>query len=228
MAKLHAGMVEHPTCFFAIEQTQGRGQRGKSWLSNPGDNITMSTAFPLSPGISANVTAFPFVLSAAMALGCYDFIKDFSLPNVSIKWPNDIYLGDRKAAGILIENVYRGNTWDYSVVGTGVNINQESFSADAGRAISFKMVAGLHYDSLKLGRTLFRCLVKRFEQLKKTSPSSVIVEYNNHLYKKGELVKFKKGNMLFTATINGVSQSGELITTAATEQLFNVGEVEFV
>ena len=228
MAKLHAGMVEHPTCFFAIEQTQGRGQRGKQWLSNPGDNITMSTAFDASTGISANVAAFPFVISAAMALGCYDFIKDCGLPDVSIKWPNDIYVGDRKAAGILIENVYRGSNLGCSVAGTGININQESFPSAAGKAVSFKMITGTHYNTVKLGKSLFRFLVSRFLVLKDASARSVMDEYNACLYQKGRSVKFKKGNILFSATINNVSESGELNVTGATDQTFNVGEVEFV
>jgi BirA family biotin operon repressor/biotin-[acetyl-CoA-carboxylase] ligase len=228
MAKLHAGMVDQPTCFFAIEQTKGRGQRGKQWLSNPGNNIIMSSAFALSTANSAHVTAFPFVFSAAMALGCYDFIKDCGLPGVSIKWPNDIYLGDRKAAGILIENVYRGSKWEWSVVGTGVNINQERFPIDAGKAISFKMITGDHYDNIGLGKRLFGSLINRFDMLKKTSATSIMAEYNNHLYKKGEQVKFKKGNITFEAKIKSVVESGELITTGATEQCFNVGEIEFV
>jgi BirA family transcriptional regulator, biotin operon repressor / biotin---[acetyl-CoA-carboxylase] ligase len=228
MAKLHAGMVEHGACFFAIEQSQGRGQRGKHWLSNPGDNITMSTAFSTYNGISANVAAFPFVMSATMALACYDFIKDCGLPHVSIKWPNDIYVGDRKAAGILIENVYRGANWEWSVVGTGININQQKFPEEAGKAVSFKMVTGTHYNSIKLGKSLFRLLINRFGMLKNASVQAIMNEYNAHLYMKGESVRLKKGNIVFSALIHNVSQSGELNVTGATEQTYNVGEVEFV
>jgi BirA family biotin operon repressor/biotin-[acetyl-CoA-carboxylase] ligase len=228
MAKLHAGMVEHPTCFFAIEQTQGRGQRGKQWLSKPGDNITMTTVFSVSGRILANVTAFPFVLSAAMALGCYDFIKDCRLPHVSIKWPNDIYLGDRKAAGMLIENVYHGSSWEWSVVGTGVNINQQRFPPEAGKAVSFQMITGHTYDNIKLGKRLFTFLTARFDSLNDAALPGIMAEYNAYLYRKGEQVRLRKGNMVFTAVINGVSASGELIATSASEQRYNVGEVEFV
>jgi BirA family transcriptional regulator, biotin operon repressor / biotin---[acetyl-CoA-carboxylase] ligase len=228
MAKLHAGMVDHGTCFFAIEQTHGRGQRGKQWLSNPGDNITMTTAVVPSGAISANVTAFPFVLSAAMALGCYDFIKDCGLPAVSIKWPNDVYSGDRKAAGILIENSYRGTTWDRAVVGTGVNINQERFPPEAGKAVSFKMITGQHYDTIHLGKKLFGSLLRRFDRLKSDPVAAIMEEYNSHLYRKGEQVKLRKGSIVFSARIEGVSANGQLITTGATQQLHNVGEVEFV
>ena len=228
MAKLHAGMVDHGTCFLAIEQTRGRGQRGRQWLSNPGDNITMSTTFKPATAVSANVTAFPFVLSAAMALGCYDFIKDSGLPTVSIKWPNDVYSGDRKAAGILIENSYRGTSWDWAVVGTGVNINQEGFPPELSKAVSFKMITGERYNPVKLGKSLFRYLLYQFNRLKTEPVEAIMDEYNSYLYRKGEQVKLKKGNIVFPARIDGVSANGELITTAATQEFYNVGEVEFV
>lgn len=228
MAKLHAGMLQHGTCFFAIEQTSGRGQRGKQWLSNPGDNITMSTTLMPIAGISANVTAFPFIVSASMALGCYDFIKDCGLPGVSIKWPNDVYLGDRKTAGILIEGNYRGAAWASAVVGTGININQESFPAAAGKAVSFKMITGEHYDTIKLGKRLFRYLLSRFNRLNTDSSSTIMEEYNSRLYKRGETVKLKKGSIVFSARIDAVTETGELLTTGATAQAFSVGEVEFV
>ena len=228
MAKLHAGMVQHGSCFIAIEQTSGRGQRGKQWLSNPGDNITMSTIFELLHSVSANVTAFPFLLSASMALGCYDFIKDFGVKQVTVKWPNDLYIGDRKAAGILIENIFRGHDWEWTVAGTGVNINQESFPAEAINAISLKMLTGKHYDTVKMGRKLFEFLYNRFGQLRDASTGNIMKEYNSLLYLKGEELKLKKDNIVFTARIEQVSASGELITSGAVEQHFKVGEIEFV
>jgi BirA family transcriptional regulator, biotin operon repressor / biotin---[acetyl-CoA-carboxylase] ligase len=228
MAKLHAGMVQHGTCFLAVEQTHGRGQRGKKWFSNPGDNITMSTLFALTGSVSANIAPSPFVLSAAMALACYDFIKDCGLSDVSIKWPNDIYVGDRKAAGILIENVYRGSSWEWSVVGTGINVNQESFPPEAGKGVSFRMVTGKSYNNLTLGKRLFRFLLKRFNMLKYHQAPTIMNEYNAHLFKKGEQVKLRKGNIVFSAGINGVASSGELVTTGSAEQRFKVGDVEFV
>ncbi|HUQ67057.1 MAG TPA: biotin--[acetyl-CoA-carboxylase] ligase [Flavitalea sp.] len=228
MAKLHAGMVKHPTCFFAIEQTHGRGQRGKTWIANPGDNITMSSVFTLSGSISSHIFTFPFLLSAAMALGCYDFIKDCSIPDVSIKWPNDIYSGDRKAAGILIENLYRGRNWHQTVVGTGININQTSFPDHLTKAVSFKMLTGEHYDTLKHGKTLFAFLINRFERLKTVSTESIMTEYNSLLYCRGSEVKLKKQNISFIAKISHITPFGELVTIGATEQSFKVGEVEFI
>lgn len=229
MAKLHAGMVEHETCFFAVEQTRGRGQRGKRWHSRSGDNITMSTLFEPTHRLSASVTAIPFLLSSTMALGCYDFIKDYGIRDLSIKWPNDLYSGDRKAAGILIDNIYKGSSWEWSVVGTGVNINQEIFPDDLNKAVSFKMLTGIHYNPAKLGKRLFGFLLNRFDLLKHSTAAGIMEEYNSFLYKRNEEIKLKKNNILFTARISHVTEYGQLITKGgAGEQAYGVGEVELI
>jgi BirA family transcriptional regulator, biotin operon repressor / biotin---[acetyl-CoA-carboxylase] ligase len=228
MAKLHAGMVSGGSCFLALHQSAGRGQRGKQWLAAPGENITMSTVFERPDGVSSNITAFPFVFSASVALGCYDFIKDLNVHDLSIKWPNDLYISDRKAAGILIENVYRGTSWSASIVGVGVNVNQSTFSESAPNAVSLSMITGKNYDPVHLGRALHQSLLRRYNQLNSINNASVIHEYNAHLYKRGQRVRLKKENVVFTATIQEVSESGELITSGALEQRFKSGEVEFV
>ena len=228
MAKLHAGIVEHGTCFFAIEQTHGRGQRGREWVSEPGDNITMSTIYAPAHNVSAKITTFPFLLSAYIALGCYDYIKDYGIQDVTIKWPNDLYVGDRKAAGILIDNIYQGSAWHWAVVGTGVNINQENFPEKAIRAVSLKMLTGTHYNTINAGKRLFSVLSDRFEKLQFNSVDKIMKEYNLHLYRKGDEVKLKKDNIVFAARISHVTANGELIINAGTEQAFKVGEVEFV
>lgn len=226
MAKLHAGIVQHPTCFLAIEQTKGRGQRGRKWLSNAGDNITMSSVFAPLHQVSANVIAFPFLLSASMALGCYDFIKDCGISDVSIKWPNDLYAGDRKAAGILIENIYKGTKWEWAVVGTGININQDRFTPEAGNAVSFKMLTTTTYNAIDLAKILSGFLLLRFNDLRNASTPAIMDEYNSHLYRKSEPVKFRKDNITFSGTINHVTEYGELVTGRG--ESFKVGEVDFV
>ena len=156
MAKLHAGVIEAGSCFQAVEQTAGRGQRGRKWEGVKGENITMSVC--LRP-VHAE---FPFLMSAAMALGCYDFIKESGPENVFIKWPNDVYIGDRKAAGILIENSYHGNSWDWAVVGTGVNINQQEFGELSAKATSLGLVLDKSFDVTFMAKHLHDCLWKRW------------------------------------------------------------------
>jgi BirA family transcriptional regulator, biotin operon repressor / biotin---[acetyl-CoA-carboxylase] ligase len=228
MAKLHASIDASGFCFFALEQTAGKGQRGKTWTSNPGENITMSTVFPLWHRVSANVSAFPFLLSAAMALGCYDFIKDCNIPNLSIKWPNDIYFDDRKAAGILIENVFKSPAWRWAVIGTGVNINQQDFPVTTPNAVSLKMITGKTYNVIELGKKLHTVLTERFSQLSSSDTDVILDEYNSRLYRKGQEVKLKKDNTVFKARIDQVNANGELVTYAGVERTFRLGEVEFI
>ena len=100
MGQATAGKAGHGTVYFTLEQTAGKGQRGKTWLATPGENIMMSVVIEPHP----LKTSQQFLLSAAIALGCYDFFKNYAGDETSIKWPNDIYWRDRKAAGILIES----------------------------------------------------------------------------------------------------------------------------
>ena len=82
-------------------------------------------------------------------------LKIFKFTDVSIKWPNDIYIGDRKAAGILIENIYKGGSWNGSVAGIGINLNQTSFHPMRPRPVSLKMITGNDYDVIECGRTSY-------------------------------------------------------------------------
>jgi BirA family biotin operon repressor/biotin-[acetyl-CoA-carboxylase] ligase len=130
MAKVHSGINVPETCFLAFSQTAGKGQRGKQWNTAAGENITMSIILS-APAHKTN----PFVFSAGMALACYDFIKEINIEDVSIKWPNDVYIGDRKAGGILIETVYKGSSWEWAIVGIGINMNQIQFDGLGNKAV---------------------------------------------------------------------------------------------
>ena len=205
----------------AIEQTAGKGQRGRSWEVRAGENITMSTV--LQPAAYE-----PFLYSAAMALACYDFINGLGVENVFVKWPNDIYIGDRKAAGILIENMMRGAFWQWAVIGTGVNVNQDEFPSSLVKAISLKQATGVHHDLVSSARLLHQHILSRHEWLKSVSSDKVMAEYNSRLYKKDEEVKLKNGPAVFNTVIKGVSLNGELLTYDTMERRFSVGEIEFV
>ena len=176
---------------------------------------------PLAPPVTGKLF-YPMMLEGAENENCEFFIGEKCLyDSVHINYRNT-------ASGILIENIYRGATWDWAVVGVGVNINQESFPPDINKAVSFKMITGQHYNPVKLGKSLFSYLLYQFNRLKTAPVEAIMDEYNSYLYRKGEQVKLKKGNIVFSARIDGVSAKGELISTAATQELYNVGEVEFV
>ena len=141
----------HGYAILCRRQTAGRGQRGNSWESAPGQNVTLSLL--LRPHeIDA---AAQFTISEAVAIGVADTIAPL-LPghDVRLKWPNDVYAGDRKICGILIENSLTGRTVDRSIAGIGLNVNQQEFLSDAPNPVSLRQLTGRTYDIEDMARRL--------------------------------------------------------------------------
>jgi len=224
MALVRKGLARHGMAFAAKEQTDGKGQRGKSWYMQPGKSIALSLVIRADKlkGVA------PFGLSMAVALGAYDFLKKYAAAEIKIKWPNDLYWRDRKAGGILIENAFNGNKWKWAVAGIGININQDRFNKALPNPISLYQVTGREYDVMKLAAELYAAVMKRVESLSTTPADVIVKEYNRHLYKLNETVRLKKGAVIFTTSITGVSLHGQLITKGAIEQPFDFGEVEWL
>ena len=220
---IHAGMARHGISVFAHEQNKGKGQRNKQWITQKSANIILSVIMePNGLAISQG-----FLFSMAMALGVYQFFKNYAGDNCAIKWPNDIMWGDRKAGGILIENNIRGHLWKFAVVGVGLNINQTDFESLNNRAVSLKQITGQDYDLLFMAKNLGDALLTSLNDLVKDE-AEVVTQYHQHLYKKDEAVTFKKGSRLFSATVIGVTNEGQLKVKNEQEELFAVGEVEWV
>ena len=131
--------MEEGAVITAHAQTLGRGQRGNTWFSEPGKIITCSIL--LKPNF-LNIN-LQFDLTRAIALGLSDLLNDL-LPSsaINIKWPNDIIADGKKIAGILIENVINGTRVSTSVVGIGLNVNQQHFGIDAAHAVSISQLDG--------------------------------------------------------------------------------------
>ncbi|OQP58515.1 biotin--[acetyl-CoA-carboxylase] ligase [Niastella populi] len=223
MRQIQAGLATHGATWFALEQTAGKGQRGKSWITTPNLNIMFSTV--VIPGL---LPTRQFWLSATAALACYDFYKKYAGDETCIKWPNDVYWRDRKAGGILIENVFRGTDWLYAVVGIGINVNQVVFDPSLPNPVSLKQITGRDFDAAALGRELCQCLENRYQQLQEGETESIMQEYQQVLYKLHQPVTLKKGNISFETTIAGVTDTGRLKTKDVMEREFDFGEVEFV
>lgn len=133
--------LEHDAVVVARTQTAGRGQRGNSWEAEPGMNLTCSLLLHNDREI---LPKNQFLISEAVSLGIVDTLIKF-LPQseeVSIKWPNDIYVGDNKICGILIEHTISGKMIDRSIIGIGLNINQRIFRSDAPNPISIFNLTG--------------------------------------------------------------------------------------
>jgi len=222
MARVHAGLADHGDVYFALEQTAGKGQRGKTWMAQHEENITISIVLNTEPLISSQ----QFLMSATVALACYDLLTEQLGDEVKIKSPYDLYWRDRKAGGILIENQLTGSVWKYSVVGIGLNINQTSFG-DLERAVSFKQVTGKHWQPVALAKELCIFLENRWTALLNDG-GGVMEAYNHCLYKKNEQVKLRKQNIAFNALIKGVNNDGHLVTESAGIQEFTLGEIQWL
>jgi BirA family transcriptional regulator, biotin operon repressor / biotin---[acetyl-CoA-carboxylase] ligase len=218
MGLVHEGMATDGLVCLAHHQWAGKGQRGRVWLSEPGQNLMMSLV--IEPG-NLDLTQ-QFLFSASVALGILDFVKPLDDGNWRIKWPNDIYWNDRKAAGILIENVIQGRNWPFAVVGIGMNLNQESFPAEIPNAISLKQITGKHYDPVAIASKLVPAIRDRISDLRK-KPEGILNLLNQSLYKINQLVTLKKENDLLITNLIGVNASGQLLTGNG---VFDFGEVE--
>lgn len=230
MAQATTGKASHGAAFFALEQTAGKGQRGKTWHATTGENIMMSVVIR-PEGLT---TSHQFLLSAAIALGCYDFFKNYAGDETSIKWPNDLYWRDRKAGGILIESRLgkpgeeNPNLpgWQVAIAGMGININQTGFAPQALRPVSLKQITGKTYDLPALARELCQALEKRYQAIR--HPQQLFHDYQQALYKLEQPVKLKKDNIVFETILKGVTIAGELHTRDAVDRYFKVGEVEWI
>jgi BirA family biotin operon repressor/biotin-[acetyl-CoA-carboxylase] ligase len=224
MGMLQNGVANSGDGIFALEQTAGKGRRGKLWESGKGQNIilTIIAAMQWLPVISQ------FQLSVAVALACHNLVSQYIKDDIKIKWPNDIYINDRKAGGILIENLVKGKLWQWSVIGIGLNINQENFEKEGLHAISFKQIAGRSFDVQELGKELHKKVIEKINALQDGEFSEMLKDYNKNLFALNKIVKLKKGNIVFETTIQNVSASGELITNDVMERSFGFDETEWV
>lgn len=211
--------------WLALHQTSGKGQRGKQWQSKPGENIMMSIAFRPSGLLIAD----QFILSSSIALGSYDFVKNYAGSATRIKWSNDIYINDRKAGGILIENVIRGNKWMFAVAGIGINLNQESFSPDLPNPVSLCQITGRKHDLLKMAEELYSCIMDRLFLMRPKDYEQLLKEYNLRLYRRGEKQQFVSKREKFEATIKRVEKDGKLVLEKDGKLTsVNFGEVSFI
>jgi len=216
-------MARHGLAVFAHTQTKGRGQRQRSWISEGGANINLSIIME-PEGLA---TSQMFLLSKAVAVGTLHFLDAQVKSETSIKWPNDLYWRDRKAGGILIENVIQGNAWKYAIVGIGININQTDFGSLEGKAVSVRQITGRELDPVAAAKALCAAIDKTCSDIL-TLPQHIIETYRERLYKRGETARLKKGSRVFDAVIKDVTETGQLVVQHAVEEKLEVGSVEWV
>jgi BirA family biotin operon repressor/biotin-[acetyl-CoA-carboxylase] ligase len=203
----------------------------KSWGSESGKNLLCSYVLGIKQLIEAGripktaVFQQQFGLSIAIALGLTDYFSLIAGEETKIKWPNDLYWRDRKAGGILIENIVRGQEWNWSVIGIGVNLNQAQFSPDIPNPVSLKQITGKTWDIPTQITALSEALSFRVEEWLGGGFEKMLITYNQRLYKKGEQVKFKTNNIQFIGKVIGVNTLGQLLVDQGVEQAYDFGEI---
>lgn len=197
------------TVIIADNQTDGKGQDQNKWESEPSKNLTFSIIlYPnfLDPGDQ-------FLLSQSISLGIIDFLKTI-LPDhqsIKIKWPNDIYVEDKKICGILIQNSITGNCLSDSIIGIGLNVNQSIFKSKAPNPISIKNLTDKEIDLQDSLSSLCSSLDNRYNQLASQQNEIIRQNYLELLYRFGEWCNYKINENLLVAKINGISEFGQLL-----------------
>lgn len=167
-------------CFIVTdEQTAGRGQKGNHWEAEPGKNLTFSVLWK-PEGVAA---AGQFALSEAVALAVVDLLGENGI-EAKVKWPNDIYVGDRKICGILIEHSLFGYEISRTIAGVGINVNQYEFLSDAPNPVSMVQLTGASYSLHDLLMDYADCLEKRLKKTETTEGREMLhEEYKNRMWR---------------------------------------------
>lgn len=175
-----ANTLPNGTVIYTPCQTAGRGQKGNSWESEPGKNLTYSLLLK-RPRVDAR---HQFIISEGCSLAVLDMLSSHT-GGISIKWPNDVYWHDKKICGMLIENSLNGNDIAWSILGVGININQDYFASDAPNPVSLKLITGKEHDLDELlrdvcGRTEQLC---DFANATESALKNMHGRYLRHLYR---------------------------------------------
>ena len=193
------------TVIVADSQNDGRGQGTNKWESEPGKNLTFSIVlYPEFLEVSRQ-----FKLSNAISLGLADFLSGLT-DGVSIKWPNDIYIGNKKVAGILIENSIRINKISTCIAGIGLNVNQQVFVSDAPNPVSLRQITGIEYELDSLLKGLCLKIDLRYKMLLDGVLSEIDKDYAAILYQQGIWAPYSDENGDFDGRILGVDHIGRL------------------
>ena len=212
------------TIVITDNQFAGRGQRGNIWNAAPGENLTFSVI--LKPAFLS--MADQFLLNVCSALGVADFLNSEGCKDVRVKWPNDVFIGDKKGCGILVESQIRGNHLLWSVVGIGLNINQQQFGISTATSLSLQ--TGRRFSLDECLSNLVPFIDARYLQLRSGQKGSLVSDYEERLYWAKETRTFEAPDRgSFRGTILGIDSSGRLKVQVGEEvSMYATKEIVFV
>ncbi len=219
--------IEEGFIVWTLNQTKGKGQKGNIWQSENAKNLTFSVI--LKP--HKILPAKQFNLNMAVSLSLIDFLKSL-LPenNVFIKWPNDIYVEKKKIAGILIENQIIGNEIENSIIGIGLNVNQNKFPNEIPNPISLNIISLINYNLNEILLKYLPFLNNRIIQLYNIDFKKLKSDYLNCLLYFDELKQFKIKNEIINAKIIDINEYGKLVLITDNQIIHecDLKEVEFI
>jgi len=214
-------------CAYTFKQTDGRGQIGRNWFSDIDKNITLSYLLHFNKLDIQN----QFYLNMAISIAVSSFIRQYiNEKQVFIKWPNDIYVNNKKIAGILIQNQLKGRLISRSIVGIGINVNQDMFPIDLPNPTSLYLETDREFDKLQLIQALHEHICKALMNLEMNS-KALLSPYLASFYRINAIHTFirKETNTKFEGCIKGVSAEGKLLIEIEEDlEAFNFRELSFV
>ena len=219
--------VPSELCVVAEYQTAGKGCGTNSWESERGKNLTFS--------VLIHPTEIPasrqFLISEIVSVALCETLETYLKPlvpqeSLSIKWPNDIYYGDRKLCGILIENRLQGSTFKDSIIGIGTNVNQEVFLSDAPNPVSLRQILGREINR----ETLLNEFLQRFKETFLCEAETVSTKYRSLLYRKDGFYEYEDAKGRFQAKVLNVLNDGHLVLldTEGTARIYAFKEVSYI
>lgn len=218
---LDLAQVEDFTCYWALEQTSGIGQRGNHWEAQPGKNLTFSLVLP--------PTFLPadrqFHLTQALSLALVDFLSFFNFQfSIHIKWPNDIYVDGKKICGTLVSTRLQGSQIAVAICGIGINVNQLEFPDWVPNPTSLGLLTGKEFELEPLLTQLLDCIKKRYMELK--SGQDHEPEYLDRLMNLGVPIHYIYKGVEIVATITGIDPYGHLLLTTSDGRHLSCGMKE--
>ncbi len=223
---LHKEPLEDFTVVVAEDQQMGRGQRENTWVSTAQKSLTFSI-FKRFESLSMK---HQFSISMAVSIAIKKTLDRYGIPNVTIKWPNDIMSRSRKLSGILIENQSKGSMVVSSVIGIGMNVNENHFDG-LPQATSLLISSGKPFSREVVLQNLIKAIGNEFNRLAEQGMKAIHKDFEKHLFKRGVVSVFKEPQgEPFNGCIQGVSGSGEILIECEDEKVrsFRMKEIEYL
>ena len=223
--KFHISDCNDGDVVWTLNQTKGKGQRSNNWFSDPQKNITFSVFkrfLVLKPDEY-------FLINCAVTLAIVKFLEHFNIPEVKIKWPNDILSANKKIGGVLIENFIKGDSLKGSIIGVGINVNQTSFT-NLPSASSMLVQGNEEFNLNVVFEKLLGTLNFFLKKLNNPDRNRLLNSFQKFIFKKGEWCQFKKNSIVFYGKIIGVNSNGILLIENKSCEVtqYNNGSIEMI